>query len=229
MILKKTFILALASIQLMADISNKEPQLESYSILQCAEHKGDQQSLSNFVSTANTQSTISGFPLSCHWMMSKSSDLLRLQLEDESVWEISSRDRSTLDSWRSDDPLFISPSNSWFFSENYYITNRTNDSYVRANLVEGPKPYRPYSHWITGIDVPTEQPLTNQPADTLIYLENQTVWHVDPQDVHILTERKNSSQWGTNDPVIIILSKNSKFDHILINFLAGTQIHVRQR
>jgi hypothetical protein len=229
MILKQAFILTLASIQLMADVSNEEPQPESHSIVQFAARTGDEKSLFTLASASDAQFTTASFPLSCHWMMSKSSDLRRLQLEDGSVWEIANRDASTLDSWRNDDPLFISPASSWFYSQNYYITNRTDDSYVRANLVEGPTTYGPYSHWITGVDIDLEKSLVDRQVDAFIYLENQTVWYVDPADASILNDRKSGSEWGPNDPVIIILSKNSKFDHILINATTGTQIHVKQR
>jgi hypothetical protein len=226
MILKHAFILALASAQLLADTPSDEPQPQS--IVRYAQYTADEKS-PFYLATADAKYTTASFPLSCHWMISKSTDLVRLQLEDGSIWEISSRDKSTLDSWRTDDPLFISPASSWFFSQNYYITNRTDDSYVRANLVEGPATYGPYSHWITGVDIDVEKPLSNRNLDAFIYLENQTVWYVDPDDASILNDRKSGSEWGPNDPVIIILSKSSKFDHILINATTGTQVHVKQQ
>lgn len=227
MILKHAFILALASAQLLADTPSDEPQ--PHSIMGYTQHAADEKSSFCLATATDAKFTTASFPLSCHWMISKSADLLRVQLEDGSVWEISSRDTSTLDNWRTDDPLFVSPASSWFFSQNYYITNRTDDSYVRANLVEGPTTYGPYSHWITGVDIDVERSPADRKPDAFIYLENQTVWCVDPNDVTILSDRKGGSEWGPNDPVIIILSKRSKYDHILIDTTTGTQVHVKQQ
>ncbi len=227
MILKHAFVLALASAQLLADTPSDEPV--PHSMVGYAEYTADEKPSFYLATDTDAKFTTASFPLSCHWMISKSADLLRLQLEDGSVWEISGRDKSTLDRWRSDDPLFIAPASSWFVSQNYYITNRTDDSYVRANLVEGPTTYGPYSHWITGVDIEEQKSLSDRKLDAFIYLENQTVWHVDPNNVAILSDRKSGSEWGPNDPVIIILSKNPRFDHILINTTTGTQVHVKQQ
>jgi hypothetical protein len=161
------------------------------------------------------------FPISCHWLTSRSPDFRHVQIEDGSTWEITASDYSTINSWRTDDPLFITPNNSWFgfSSYRYYISNRVTNTYVKANLVDGPVAFGPYSNWVTGIDFVQKQ----------VFLQNQTVWTIDPQDMYILADRRNNTEWAPNDHIIVILHDNrySPYDHILINVNMNNQVRAR--
>ncbi len=75
-----------------------------------------------------TQFLLASIPVSCHWLSWRSSDSRHLKLEDGSTWEVASGDYNVINAWRNDDPLFITPITSWFVSQHYYITNRTNNS-----------------------------------------------------------------------------------------------------
>jgi hypothetical protein len=163
--------------------------------------------------------TLAAFPVSCHWLTWKSNDSRYLKIEDGSTWELAPGDLSTINSWRYDDPLFITPISSWFITQKYYITNRVNNTYVKANLVDGPISRGPYTHWITGVD----------PVQGHIFLENQSVWCVDPNDLYILNDRRNNSEWQASETIIVILHDNrySAYDHILINVDRDKMIHAR--
>ena len=167
----------------------------------------------------NPHCLLANFPLSCHWLTAKNSDSRCIKIEDGSSWEIAPSDYHVVTSWRSNDPLFITPITSWFISQHYYIINRTNNSYVKANLVDGPTAFGPFSNWVNGIDL----------VQGLIFLQNQSVWSVDPNDLYILTDRKNNNEWAPNDHIIIILHDNkySSYDHILINVNMNNQVHVK--
>jgi hypothetical protein len=169
----------------------------------------------------NSLFSLVNFPLSCHWLTSRSPDFRHVQIEDGSTWEIAAGDYSIINSWRTDDPLFITPNNSWFgfVSHRYYISNRVNNTYVKANLVDGPLAFGPYSNWVTGID----------PVQGHIFLQNQSVWCVDPQDLYILSDRRNNTEWAPNDHVIVVLHDNrySPYDHILINVNMNNQVRVK--
>ncbi len=154
------------------------------------------------------------FPISCHWLNWTSADGRVIQIEDGSKWEIAPSDAYVTYSWRSDDAIFITPITSWFYSYDYYITNRSNNTYVKANLLDGPIAFGSLSHWIVNVDA----------YQGHVYLENQSVWCVDPSDVYLLRD------WAPNDHIIMALhdSRFSSYDQVLINVNMDNQVHVKQ-
>lgn len=154
------------------------------------------------------------YPINCHWLTSISDNNRSIELEDGSHWEISSSDAYTVRNWRREDSLVITPNYSWLSSYNYYITNKTTNTWVKANLYVGPLAHGPFSHWIVDIDYHGGH----------VYLENQMVWCVNPQDFGMLKE------WSVNDHIIFGLYDSwfSPFDHILINVDMDNHIRVKQ-
>ena len=161
-----------------------------------------------------------GFPLSCHWIESRSANNDLITIEDGSTWQVAAGDRYVVNSWRTDDPIFITPITSWFISQHYYISNRVNNTYIKADLVDRPIAYGPHSHWVTGIDI----------VQGHVYLENQSVWCIDPHDAYILSDRRNNNDWALNDHVIILLhdDRYSSYDHVLINVNMSNQVHAKR-
>lgn len=154
------------------------------------------------------------FPSHCHWLTSLSDNSYSIELEDGSHWEVAPSDAYVLRSWRRNDSLIITPNYSWCCSYDYYITNKNNNTYVKANLYIGPLAFGSYSHWIVDLDY----------YGGHVYLENQMIWCVDPQDSHVM---KN---WAINDHVIIGLYDSwfSPYDHILINVNMDDHVRVKQ-
>jgi hypothetical protein len=154
------------------------------------------------------------FPINCHWLTSIADSSRSLELEDGSHWEVSPSDAFTLRYWRREDSLVITPNYSWLSSYDYYITNKSTNSYVKANLIVGPLQNGPYSHWIVDIDY----------YGGHVYLENQMIWCVNVQDNYLLKD------WAVNDHVIFGLYDSwfSPFDHILINVNMDNHLRVKQ-
>lgn len=154
------------------------------------------------------------FPINCHWLTSIADSSRSFELEDGSHWEVSPSDTYILRNWRREDSLIITPNSSWLSQYDYYVTNKSNNTYVKANLFVGPMAYGPYSHWIVDIDY----------FGGHVYLENQMVWCVSPQDNYLLKD------WAVNDHIIFGLYDSwfSPFDHILINVNMDNHVHVKQ-
>ncbi|MBI3236488.1 MAG: hypothetical protein HYZ48_02095 [Chlamydiales bacterium] len=143
-----------------------------------------------------------------HWLAYVSEKGRLLQLEDGSYWEVTSSDRYVLNYWEMEDQLVITPNYNLFSPGDYFITNKTDNTYVRANLHTGPEMFGPHSHWIIAIDHTSGH----------ITLENGTTWCVYSNDQRIF------SDWEVNDHIIIGLYDNwlHTFDHTLINANMGS-------
>ncbi len=154
------------------------------------------------------------FPINCHWLMGVADTGRSIELEDGSHWEVSPTDAYILRGWRRDDSVVITPNYSWFSSYDYYITNKSTTTFVKANLYVGPLNFGPYSHWVVDIDY----------LNGHIFLENQMIWCVNPQDGYVLKD------WAVNDHVIFGIYESwlSPFDHILINVNMDDHLRVRQ-
>ena len=154
------------------------------------------------------------YPISCHWLISMADTGRSVEIEDGSHWDVAPTDTYILRSWRRNDPLVITPNSGWFSSYDYYITNKSNNSYVKANLTVGPTQHGTYSHWMVNIDY----------YGGHIYLENQMVWCVDPHDSYIMKD------WAIGDHIIIGTYNSwfSPYDHILINVNMDHNVRVKQ-
>ena len=150
----------------------------------------------------------------CHWLIGVSDIGRTIEMEDASHWEIVGADQYTLSYWRKNDTLVITPNYDWFSSGDYFITNRNNNTYVRANLYVGPTAFGQYSHWIIAIDHVSGH----------VTLENGTVWCVYGSDSYLFRE------WEVNDHVILGLHDSwfNSFDHILINVNMDTHVRAKQ-
>lgn len=158
--------------------------------------------------------TTAPFPTNCHWLVNIGDNGRSIEFEDGSHWEISAFESHVLRTWRREDSLVVTPNSSWLSSYDYYITNKSNNTFVKANLFVGPLAYGPYSHWVVNIDYFSGH----------VMLENQMIWCVNPQDSSIL------HHWAVNDHVIFGLNDSwfSPYDHILINVNMDNNIRVKQ-
>jgi hypothetical protein len=158
--------------------------------------------------------TANAFPINSHWLIGIADTNRSLEMEDGSHWEVSASDGYILRNWRREDSLVITPNYSWLSSYDYYISNKTNGTFVSANLYVGPLAFGPYSHWIVDIDY----------FGGHVYLENQMVWCVNPQDNYVLKD------WAINDHIIFGLYDSwfSSYDHILINVNMDDHVRVKQ-
>ncbi len=160
------------------------------------------------------------YPINSHFLVSIADTYRSIEMEDGSHWEVSPFDSHMLGNWRRElslgiaVPLVITPNYCWLSSYDYYITNQSNNSFVKANLYVGPVAFGPLSHWIVNID----------PFGGHVYLENQMVWCINPQDSSVL---KN---WAVNDHVIfgVYGSWFSSYDHILINVNMDNHVRAKQ-
>ena len=166
------------------------------------------------------QFSLVGFPYSvaCHGLANilDNGRFTEIEMEDGSHWEVSAFDAYILRNWRRHDTLIISPNYSWCSSYDYFITNKdNNNSYVKANLFgNGPIAFGPHSHWIVSVDR----------LGGHVYLENQTVWCINPQDSYVL------NGWAENDHIIFGLYDAwfSSYDHILINVNMDNHARAKQ-
>jgi hypothetical protein len=153
-------------------------------------------------------------PSNCHWLASVSDSIRSLEIEDGSHWEVSAFDSFILRNWRRENTLVITPNYNWFGNYEYFITNKSNNTFVKANLAIGPLTFGDFSHWVVEVDN----------LNGHVILENQMIWCVNPQDGYALRD------WAVNDHVIIGLCDSwfSAFDHILINVNVNDHIRVKQ-
>lgn len=154
------------------------------------------------------------YPTNCHWLTSISDTGRTIEMEDGSHWEVSSADQYILNYWRRSDSLVISPNYNWFSTGDYYITNKSNNTYVKASLYIGPIAFGQYSHWIVAIDHVSGH----------LTLENGVTWCVYGKDSSVFRE------WEVNDQIILGIYDNwiHSFDHILINVNMDSHVRARQ-
>ena len=135
-----------------------------------------------------------------------------IELEDGSVWTISSSDAFKTLYWLTSDLLVITPNHDWFSSYLYRITNQSTGVSVKCNLSLIPVYNGLYTHWISAINYYTQE----------IALEDGSIWQISGLDSSVF------SKWIVNDTVII--GVNDAFlagskENILIN--AETLSYVR--
>jgi hypothetical protein len=133
-------------------------------------------------------------------------DTYALELEDGSVWKISSYDGVKALNWRNIDYLTITQNNRWFSRYNYRIINTSNGTSAEANLHIGPVELGPHSRYIVGIDHSRKE----------ILLSDNTRYEISYLDASIFKD------WALNDYLIIGTNSNTSFwdsgsDILLIN------------
>jgi hypothetical protein len=110
-----------------------------------------------------------------------------VELEDGSIWTVSSSDRyQTLD-WMTGDIIIILPNHTWFSAYDYRLVNLNTGANIKVNLSLGPIYNGIYTHWILAIDYNKRE----------ICLEDGSVWKMSWWDGSIL------NQWLPNDTIII--------------------------
>lgn len=138
----------------------------------------------------------------------------QVEIEDGSVWKISSYDAPKVAGWRAQDPLLITQNHRWFSKYNYRIINQATGSTLEANLFLGPIKDGAYTRYVISIDTLRGD----------IYLNDQTRWHVSVLDAD------NFADWMLYDAVII--GYNSGWDSdsqgLLINVNMNRNIRAEQ-
>lgn len=127
-----------------------------------------------------------------------------LEIEDGSIWAISSSDAYTTLNWFSTDLIVITPNHSWFSAYNFRLTNQNTGESVAANLYLGPFYNSPYTRWIASIDHYSHT----------VYLNDGSAWSMSSFDASIV------NKWFINDTVIIGVNDGwlySTSPNILIN------------
>lgn len=140
-----------------------------------------------------------------------------LELEDGSVWKISSYDGNKVLNWRTNDPLTLTQNNRWFTRFDYRIINKANHSSVEANLFLGPIELGEHSKFIIGIDHARRE----------IMLSDNTHWEISYLDSSIFKD------WALNDYIILGTNSNTSIwdsgsDALLINVNMNTGARGKQ-
>lgn len=139
-----------------------------------------------------------------------------IEIDDGSQWRVADADRAQLISWRANDYLVITP-NHYRTDHAFYMTNQVNGSYVRVNLVNGPKIGGHRTMLISGLDAGGR-------LKRAVHLNNGTSWAIDDADLYII------DNWHIADPIII--GRNDSwftYNHsLLINVLTNTYVRARK-
>ena len=137
-----------------------------------------------------------------------------LEIEDGSVWKISSYDAPKVASWGAQDPILITQNHRWFSKYNYRIINQATGAALEANLFLGPIKDGTYTRYIMSIDT----------ARGELILNDNTRWAVSSLD-----------EFGFKDWVLydaVIIGYNSGWDSscqgLLINVNMNQCIRAQQ-
>lgn len=128
-----------------------------------------------------------------------------IELEDGSVWKISSYDESKARHWKLDDPLTITQNNRWFTKYDYRIINKANGTSLEANLFLGPALLGEYSRFIIGIDHIQREILLSDNSHWEISCLDSSIfkdWAID--DYLIIGTNSNTSIWDSSSDAILI-------------------------
>lgn len=126
-----------------------------------------------------------------------------LELEDGSIWSISSSDSYKTLNWLTTDVILIKPNHSWFSVYDYVLENQNTGATVRANLSLTPILFGHNSHWIISI-------LGNE-----VTLEDGSIWYIPSYD---MSQVRN---YRLNDHIIVGTNDSwwtsGSYPNILIN------------
>ena len=137
-----------------------------------------------------------------------------VEIEDGSVWKVSTYDGFKAKGWRSSDPLTITQNHSWFSSYTYRIVNRNTGASIDANLFLGPFTNGAYSRYVQSIDL----------TQGLVTLTDNTHWEVSDSD------KSTFRNWMANDSVIIGVNTgwDSACEGLLINVTTNNHVRAHQ-
>lgn len=137
-----------------------------------------------------------------------------IEIEDGSVWKVSSYDGYKAKQWLTSDPLMITQNARWFSSYNYRIVNQKSGDSIEANLFLGPIKNGPHTLYIQEIDL----------ARGTIKLTDYTHWEISSRDVSAF------KGWALRDPVIIGYNSgwDSSCEALLINVATNDNIRAHQ-
>lgn len=136
----------------------------------------------------------------------------KVELNDGSIWSVSSSDTFKTFNWLTSDLVILTPNHEWFSSYMFKMTNQNTGVSIKCNLTLGPIYNGLYTHWITAINYYTQE----------IALEDGSIWKVTGFDSSVF------SKWLVNDTIIIGVNDgflSSSKPNILIN--VNTLTYVR--
>ncbi len=127
-----------------------------------------------------------------------------LQLEDDSIWTVSSYDAPKLLYWNDKDTFLITQNNRWFTSYQYRLINQTNGSSAEINLA---------SESLYKQDCPLTIKSIDQ-NNFLVELSDDTMWLIAQNGA------RTFDSWSLGDAVIIGYNSNGDEIHniLLINY-----------
>ena len=151
---------------------------------------------------------------STHWLIAVSAYGDSVELEDGSVWKISSYDGYKALNWRSKDPLMITQNSGWFSKYNYRIVNTNTGSSIQVNLYLGPIKNGEYTRYIIAID----------PTYGELMLNDNSHWEMSSYD------RRDFYNWALGDAIIIGYNSgwDSTCEGILINVNMNKSLRAKQ-
>lgn len=201
----------LAIATLMLPLMSFADEQTRYPVGAKTEKKKQQETESNYFS--RTYPSIY-FPSGTHCLLSVSAYGNEIEIEDGSVWSISSYDAPKVAAWGSQDPIIITQNHRWFSRYNYRIINQATGGILEANLRFGPIKNGPYTRYVAGIDYLSGE----------IILNDLTRWQVSVLDQNDL------SGWLVDDAIIV--GYNSGWDSdchgLLINVNKNDHIRAAQ-
>jgi hypothetical protein len=139
-----------------------------------------------------------------------------VQIEDESQWLVSESDMRELLSWRQGDFVVITPNRSWWSNDyNYCMTNQATRTYVRVNLINGPR--HASAHHITGMDL-------NSAYKRSIFVDGKLYWAISEEDFDTV------DGWEVGDTIIVGTNDAwfTNYDTILIDVETNTYAKARR-
>jgi hypothetical protein len=138
-------------------------------------------------------------PTSAHTIVSISAYGDEIEIENGSLWKVSSYDGRKAMQWRTDEAISIVQNTRWFSSYYYRLVNRKTGASIEANLSQGPYTNGPYTYYVTEFDFA-------QGIMTLSNPNQVTHWEVHPSDI------AEFRGWDFNQPIPVILGDNNDYD-----------------
>lgn len=154
------------------------------------------------------------FPPAMHSLYAISAYGDTFNLEDGSVWKVSSYDSPVVLRWASQDPILITQNSRWFTKYKYKVVNQATGYSVEANLMLGPIKEGSRTLYINAIDLFRKE----------LILSDQTRWRISSYDTNKFRD------WKINDPVILGYNSgwDSDYKGLLINVAMDEYIRAEQ-